>query len=189
MPSATRPARPLRCVAMSMLMRTVSRWLSPVRASNSICRHSPESTTTLTPSIVIEVSAIGVASTTLRSSSLDGAIALRCCSGGRLPYSGSTLVGCSEEPSSCWQRSISPCPGRNTSMSPLCLLCASTVAAAALCGISHRSASVSALVMSTSNIRPSLSMSGAFSSLHIDEASIVADIITIFISGLIISCA
>ena len=188
MPSATRPARPLRCVAMSMLMRTVSRWLSPVRASNIICRHSPESTTTLTPSIVSDVSAIGVASTTLRSPSLDGAIALYCCWGGRLPYRGITLVGSSAEPSSCWQRSISPCPGRNTRMSPLCRLCASIVADAAICEMSRRSAFALAYLMSTSNIRPSLSMSGAFSKLHILEASIVADIMTILMSGRIICC-
>ena len=84
-PSATRPARPARCSAMSRLTVVTSRWVRPVRGSKTGLRYRPVSTTVLTPSMVSDVSAIGVASTTFRSPSFDGAMA-RCCSEGeRLP--------------------------------------------------------------------------------------------------------
>ena len=70
---------------MSMLMRTVSRWLIPFRLSNIIFLHRPESTTTLTPSIVSDVSAIEVASTTFLSPGRLGAMARLCSSFGSIP--------------------------------------------------------------------------------------------------------
>ena len=72
MPGATRPARPVRWVAIS---RLVLRCVRAVRASNMGVRYNPLSTTILTPSIVTDVSAIGVANTILRSPGFEGAIA------------------------------------------------------------------------------------------------------------------
>ncbi len=61
-----RPARPRRWSAEARETRTVSSRVSPTAGSKRGTRASPESTTTRTPSMVSEVSAIEVASTTLR---------------------------------------------------------------------------------------------------------------------------
>ncbi len=79
MPGASRPARPARWLAMSSEMRVVWRWLSPVWGLKMGCRHSPESITVCMPSMVSDVSAMGVASTILRWPGRLGAMA-RCCS-------------------------------------------------------------------------------------------------------------
>ena len=63
---------------MSRLIRTVSSRLSPLPGSKTIFRHRPLSTTTRTPSMVRDVSAMGVASTTLRFPGRLGAMAAFC---------------------------------------------------------------------------------------------------------------
>ena len=65
-PAQTRPARPRRCSARSRVRRSVSRRFMPELAENRLTRISPESITVVTPSMVSDVSAIEVASTTLR---------------------------------------------------------------------------------------------------------------------------
>ena len=77
---------------MSRLMRTVSRRLRELWGSNTSRRQKPPSTTTRTPSMVSEVSAMGVASTTFRLPAGLGAMAARCSSGASRPYKGYTLM-------------------------------------------------------------------------------------------------
>ncbi len=69
-PGPVRPARPARCAAESAEMRSVSRRSIPFSGSKrrTLCR--PESTTSVTPSIVSEVSARLVARMTFRRSRL-----------------------------------------------------------------------------------------------------------------------
>ena len=100
--------------------------------------HEPaESTTTRTPSIVRLVSAMFVASTTLRAPALAGSERGILIRADRSPNSGSTrtpLPSCADSSSDCTRR-ISPAPGRKTSMSPLsslrarCTICARRIGA------------------------------------------------------------
>src|SRR3981081_2631293 len=68
-------------------MRCVSRRLMPVTGSKHARRTSPESTTTRTPGMVRLVSAMFVASATLRTPRTAGASAASCCSLARSPHS------------------------------------------------------------------------------------------------------
>ena len=81
-------------------MRTVSRRLMPVDGSKRERRASPESTTMRTPSIVRLVSAMFVASTTLRSLRVAGRSAASCSAADRSPKSGSTRTPRGRPPSS-----------------------------------------------------------------------------------------
>ena len=75
MPGSRRPARPLRWSAEAWLTRTVSSRVMPERGENFGTRIWPLSITMRTPSMVRLVSAIEVASTTLRRPGGDGAMA------------------------------------------------------------------------------------------------------------------
>ena len=75
-PGAVRPARPARCSAASLDTGTVTRRCMPVRGSKRGSRESPPSITVWTPSMVIDVSAMAVARTTLRRPAGEGAMAL-----------------------------------------------------------------------------------------------------------------
>jgi hypothetical protein len=90
-PGSRRPARPARWVIDAWLMRCVTRRVSPVRASKratllGAIHHQPN------PSMVRLVSAILVASTTLRIPAGAGSIALRCSLSGSAPYSGQRIT-------------------------------------------------------------------------------------------------
>lgn len=64
-PHLTRPARPLRCCAAALLMKPSSSLRMPRSTSCCISLERPVSTTTVTSSMVMEVSATLVASTIL----------------------------------------------------------------------------------------------------------------------------
>jgi hypothetical protein len=84
-PGSVRPARPARWSAEARDTRTVSSRVMPVDASNTGNRCSPLSITILTPSMVMDVSAIDVASTILRVPAAGGLIAASCSLWVRLP--------------------------------------------------------------------------------------------------------
>jgi hypothetical protein len=84
-PGSVRPARPARWSAEARDTRTVSSRVMPVDASNTGSRCRPLSITMRTPSMVIEVSAIDVASTILRVPDAAGLIAASCSLWLRLP--------------------------------------------------------------------------------------------------------
>ena len=84
-PGSVRPARPARCTAPARETRSVTRRVRPLAGSNRASRARPQSTTMRTPSIVNEVSAMAVASTTLRRPGGDGARAASCAWGERFP--------------------------------------------------------------------------------------------------------
>ena len=84
-PGAVRPARPRRWSARSRVRRSVSKRLMPELGENRLTRMSPESMTVVTPSIVSEVSAMDVASTTLRRPSASGSSTRSCSSFGIAP--------------------------------------------------------------------------------------------------------
>ena len=73
-------------------MRCVSRRPMPVGGSKRARRMSPESTTTRTPGMVRLVSAMLVASTTLRVPAAAGCSAASCVSAARSPNRGSTAT-------------------------------------------------------------------------------------------------
>ena len=137
--------------------------------------------------MVIDVSAIEVAITTLRLPLGDGSMA-DCCSGeDSFPYKGNMRVAPSLPSSRSLHLTISACPGKKARMSPSCSRWAFITAEAT--SSAQRTASVSSkFTMSTSYIRPSLSTSGASNDLQSWSASIVADITTILKSGLIKLC-
>ncbi len=85
MPGSVRPARPARWSAEARETRTVSSRVIPVEASKTGSRCRPLSMTMRTPSMVIEVSAIEVASTILRVPAGAGRIAASCSFWVRLP--------------------------------------------------------------------------------------------------------
>ena len=85
MPGSVRPARPARWSAEARDTRRVSSRVMPVAGSKTGNLCSPLSMTMRTPSMVIEVSAIEVASTILRLPSGAGLIAWSCSAGPRLP--------------------------------------------------------------------------------------------------------
>ena len=88
----------------------------PAPASNKARRACPPSTTIRTPSMVSEVSAMAVASTTRRLPSVDGNKAARCLAKGNEPWMGRTSKAApSSRPCT---RSISRTPGRKTNVSP-----------------------------------------------------------------------
>ena len=66
MPGSVRPARPARWSTAARAARTVSSRVRPVDGSNFGSRARPLSMTTRTPSMVMDVSAMDVARTTLR---------------------------------------------------------------------------------------------------------------------------
>ena len=114
-PGRTRPARPLRCSARSCVRGRVSRRLIPLDGENLLTRIRPESTTTVTPGIVRDVSAIEVARMMRRLPGCGGETARSCSSFESAPYSGNT----SGKPfSSSAHRLISPSPGRKHRISP-----------------------------------------------------------------------
>ena len=166
---------------MSRLIRTVSSRLRPLCGLNTDFRHRPESMTILTFSMVRDVSAIGVARTTLRFS--PGAMARRCASGGSIPYRGCISVSPNELPSSSAQRRMSASPGRNARMSPSCSLCARRMTCATASVAFSGVASTAASTISTGYILPSPATRGASSSRQMASVSMVADIITILRSG------
>ena len=132
MPGSVRPARPRRWSTAAREARTVSNRVSPMSGSYRGTRAMPESTTMRTPSMVSEVSAIEVASTTLRHPLGAGAIALSCTLASSAPNSGttSTLASCTRSPSKFWVRRISAAPGRNASTEPASARNADTIASA-----------------------------------------------------------
>ena len=77
-PGSVRPARPARWSAEAREARTVSSRVSPVAGSNFGTRARPQSMTMRTPSMVMEVSAMEVASTILRRPGAGGRIAASC---------------------------------------------------------------------------------------------------------------
>jgi len=93
---------------------------------------SPLSTTTRTPCIVSDVSAIEVASTILRRPGFDGAMARSCPWLSSAPYSGA--MSTSPRPTRAARvsatRRISPIPGKKTRIEPLSRPNASSVARA-----------------------------------------------------------
>ena len=132
---------------------------------------------------------MGVASTTLRSPAPEGAIAARCSAFDSSPYSGQIRV-CPSAPSNISaHRRISPSPGRKARMSPACSRWATRTQCATRSATSSAEASSGVWRISTGNIRPALSMSGASSARQIASASIVADISTIRRSGRSSDCA
>ena len=84
-PGSVRPARPARWSAEARETRKVSSRVRPVDGSNFGRRDQPLSMTMRTPSMVIEVSAIAVASTTLRRPAAAGRIASSCAPPSRPP--------------------------------------------------------------------------------------------------------
>ncbi len=85
MPGSSRPARPARWVIEAWLTRWVTSRVNPVRASKRATRSWALSMTSRIPSMVKLVSAMLVASTTLRDPSGAGRIALRCSLRGSAP--------------------------------------------------------------------------------------------------------
>jgi len=85
MPGSVRPARPARWAAPASDTRSVTRRVRPLAGSKRVRRARPLSTTSLTPSMVSEVSAMDVASTTLRCPCGAGAMAVSCSLALRLP--------------------------------------------------------------------------------------------------------
>ena len=117
-PGATRPARPRRWSASARDTGSVTSRLIPDPGSNRARRARPQSTTTRMSSIVSDVSAIDVASTSLRPVAA-GAMAARCALNGIDPCSGhSTTSSGSAGVRAAATRDISPAPGRNTSTPP-----------------------------------------------------------------------
>ena len=88
-------------------------------------------TTMRTPSMVRLVSAMLVATTTLRRPCASTRSAASCSAAARSPYNGMTLnsFAASAAPSSATTRRISPAPGRNSSASPSCSINARMVTA------------------------------------------------------------
>ena len=85
MPGSVRPARPARWAAPARETRSVTRRVRPLAGSKRVRRARPLSTTSLTPSMVSDVSAMDVASTTLRCPCGAGAMATSCSLALRLP--------------------------------------------------------------------------------------------------------
>ncbi len=181
-PGATRPARPRRCSASARVTRSVTRRAMPEAGSKRDRRARPPSTTTRTSGIVSEVSAIEVASTSLRRPSGAGASAARWSASGRPPCSGcSSASGGRSRASAAATRPISAWPGRKTRTPP-------AVAASAARTRSATAASKrgppgpgdqgrSSQIVSTGCARPSAVTSGAPPiSAATGAASSVADI-------------
>mmetsp|Transcript_35449 Transcript_35449/g.89727 ORF Transcript_35449/g.89727 Transcript_35449/m.89727 type:complete len:343 (+) Transcript_35449:349-1377(+) len=134
LPGASRPARPLRCRACACDTGTTCSESAPSRAEYARALTKPVSTTNLTPGMVMDVSAMLVASTALRTPGGAGSNTRICCSGGMAAKMGSTSssVGApggreaaggsaSAAARSASRRSsdsISSWPVRNTRMSP-----------------------------------------------------------------------
>mmetsp|Transcript_21181 Transcript_21181/g.58793 ORF Transcript_21181/g.58793 Transcript_21181/m.58793 type:complete len:268 (-) Transcript_21181:3009-3812(-) len=127
-PRWTRPALPRRCFAAAWLTQVSLRWHIPMAASKPISLTRPQSMTQVTSSMVMEVSATFVESTTLRTF-LDGRSNTRdCWLVGRAPCSGSTISWLPKELQAfctaslsarvrC-RREISGAPGRKMRMQP-----------------------------------------------------------------------
>ncbi len=119
LPGPRRPARPARCVASAREARSVTRRDMPVPASKRARRANPLSTTVVMPSIVRDVSAIEVASTTLRRPSASGWIAARWSWNFIAPKSGRRVVSVAIRLASRLSvLRISPSPGRNARILP-----------------------------------------------------------------------
>ena len=181
-----RPARPARCSADARLARTVSSRPMPVLGSKRGTRDSPASTTIRIPSMVRLLSAIEVASTTLRRPAGAGRSAASCCSSGRSPWSAATST-CAERPaaaSSSAVRRISPSPGRKASTLPGSSASARLMAAAIARSMRSPGAGRSRCLTATGWTRPWLRTTGAPSSrVATAAASSVADITSTWRSG------
>ena len=175
-PGWVRPARPARWSAEARETRTVSSRVSPVAGSYFGSRDRPLSTTTRTPSMVSEVSAMDVASTILRRPAGAGLIAASCVRASRLPNSGtmSALAG-TRPPSRSAVRSISRWPGRKARIDPSSFDRAPRIARATASSTGS-SGPRSSWRMSTGKLRPSLSITAASPSSRATRApSMVAD--------------
>ena len=131
MPGSVRPARPALCAAPARETRSVTSRVRPLAGSKRASRARPQSTTSRTPSMVSEVSAMDVASTTLRCPAGAGAMAASCSRAERLPYSGHSATSAASLPSSKSVRwRISPAPGKKASRLPwsVCIKCVITSA-------------------------------------------------------------
>ena len=84
-PGSVRPARPALCAAPARETRSVTSRVRPLAGSKRASRARPLSTTSRTPSMVSEVSAMDVASTTLRCPAGAGAMAASCSLAERFP--------------------------------------------------------------------------------------------------------
>ncbi len=179
-----------------------------MRASKRGSRARPLSTTTRTPSTVSEVSAMSVDSTTRRRPDRDGANAASCSASDSAPASAKTSTsGPTVSRSIDSLRRISPMPGRNTRTSPVCSRSARLTAATTSGSIrlappgpgrdgrpprrppALRPPPVGdrgAQCISTSNMRPSLSITDASSRAVRPSTSGVADIASSRSSGRIV---
>ncbi len=180
-PGATRPARPQRWAASALETRSVTSRAMPLPGSNRARRASPASTTTRTPGMVSEVSAIEVASTTRRRPAGAGLSAARWALKSSAPYSGSASASAGRTGArAASARRISPSPGRNTSTSPSVPVIASITCSATWCSSRARLSSGRLRQrVSTGKARPSARITGASSSrAATGAASSVADITT-----------
>ena len=156
----------------------------PLFGSKRGTRARPASITTRTPSMVKLVSAMLVASTTLRRPGGDGSMAARWALRSSSPCSGQSRMSRrpARDSASCsLTRRISACPGRNNSRLPgssasACRMVCSTF------GSTHSPACQGAPQrISTGNIRPSLRSTGASPSRPANRSpSRVADISSTF---------
>lgn len=175
-PGAVRPARPCRCTASARVTRSVTSRVMPEAGSNRARRARPPSTTTVIPGMVNDVSAMAVASTSLRRPSGSGAMAARWASNAIAPNSGRTAQP--QSLSAAATRRISPSPGQNASTSPgaSSSACRTNPAIAASQRTSRDNCRGSQTV-STGNARPSAVIRGASPiSAATGAASSVADI-------------
>jgi hypothetical protein len=119
-PGPNRPARPLRCSALAAASGGVTSRVMALPGSYSGARTKPASITTRTPSMVRLVSAMAVASTSLRTPAGGGRNGEILFLARSWPYSGrengSRQV--TVQPLHA-RRRISPSPGRKTSSDPL----------------------------------------------------------------------
>ena len=118
-PGAIRPARPRRCSASARVTRSVTSRVMPEPGSKRARRARPASTTTRTSGMVSEVSAIAVASTSLRpGGERRERGALRGRRAGRRAAAGATTPGGRRGARRAAVRAISAWPGRKTSTPP-----------------------------------------------------------------------
>ena len=121
-PSRTRPARPRRCLLLARLHHAVTRLDMRLAGSYWVSRTRPPSMTKTTSSMVIEVSAMFVAMTTLRTPGGGLLKVRRCSSEDSVECSGMSMNRFSASSSDDARRScrprISAMPGRNIKIAP-----------------------------------------------------------------------
>ena len=160
----------------------------PEPGSNRARRARPASTTTLTPGMVSEVSAIDVAST-IRLRAPGGASARPCAARSIAPNKGVISASAPSMPGSmAATRRISPSPGRKARMVPPGSARVSASASAMNCAAwrirgAPAGAGRGSQRVSTGKARPSERMTGASSRAATGSASSVADITTMARSG------